>query len=457
MELTRERLFSNKSLRRLIIPLVIEQALAITVGMVDTIMVSAIDGAPISAVSLVDMINVLIINIFAALATGGAVVVSQYMGAKKEQDARRSAVQLMVVAFLLGFAAMAVSELLTKEIIELFFGSLEEGILSAGITYYKITAISFPFIAVFNACSALFRATGDSKTPMLCGLLSNVINIGGNALLIFVFNMGVAGAAWATTFSRFAAMLIMLVLITNKNRIIYIDFKEKFRFHWATVKKILYIGIPSGMENSIFQLGRIMTVRSFTHYGQIQTDANAMANIFDATGCIIGHAMGIAMLTVIGQCVGACDEEQVRYYLKKLMRGTYIAHAIWNVLVIASLPLTLSWFGEVSNEARDLAFLLIVIHDGAGIILWPMSFTFPNALRAANDVKYTMVVSIASMIIFRIGLSYLLDLTFSMGAIGVWIAMLTDWAVRGTFFFARYKSGKWLDLKKAKARLEKQT
>lgn len=439
----KKELFTSAQLRRLIIPMIVEQTLLVMVGMIDTVMIAGVGEAQVSGVSLVDMINNLIICLFAALATGGTVVVSQFIGAKDNERARRSASQLIVVTFLIAIAITALCILLNQRIISLFFGKIEPDVNLACVTYFRITALSFPFLAVYNCCAALFRAMGNSKVSMYASFFSNVLNAVGNYILIYVMNYDVAGAAAATTFSRFVSMFLMLSLLTNKKNMVYISFREKFKIEIPLVKKILFIGIPSGIENCIFELGRILVVSIIATFGTVQIAANAVANTMDGMGVIMGKAMGLAMLTIIGQCVGTGDYDLVKYYVKKCMKITYIVHDVWNILLLATLPLTILLF-HLSPETQSLAMLLIFIHNGFGLLIWPMSFTFPNALRASNDVKFAMLMSVSSMIVFRLSLSLVLGKWLGLGAIGVWIGMCVDWVARSIGFSLRYKSGKWM-------------
>jgi len=317
-------LFSNKALKKLIFPLVIEQFLAISVGFCDTVMISGLGDEAISGVSLVDMIMTLMINVFAALATGGAVVAAQFIGAKRAKDARNSASQLIFIAFIISIVLMALTLVFKAQLLRLFFSTLEEGVMQSALTYFWISALSFPFLAIYNCCAALFRAMGNSKISMLASLITTIMNIIGNAILIYGVKWGVAGAAASSTISRFAAMLLLLILLHKRDHPIYISIKDKFRPNFGLIKKILSIGIPSSIESSLFHLGRILVVSIITSFGTVQIAANAVANNLDGIGCIPGQAMGLAVITVIGQCVGLGSEEQIRLHTKKLMRLTYL-------------------------------------------------------------------------------------------------------------------------------------
>jgi putative MATE family efflux protein len=437
-------LFSKKDLRKLIVPLVFEQALAITVGMADTMMVSSVGEAAVSGVSLVDMINMLIFSVLAALATGGAVVTSQSIGAKRLDEACRSAKQLLFTVLVGSIAIALLVVWLRHPMMKLFFGSIEEDVMQNAIIYLVISAASFPFLAVYNACAALFRSMGNSQITLKVSILINVINVIGNAICIFGLKMGVAGVAVPSLISRTVGGILLYVLLKNPKHVVHFT-KERFHLDVAVIKKILYIGIPSGVENGIFQLGRVLVVSIISGFGTIQIAANGVANNLDAMGCIIGQAMNLAMITVIGQCVGANDEKQIRYYTKKLLVIAYVATAILNSSILLALRPILSLYG-LSSETTELAYILVMIHDGSAILLWPASFVLPNMLRACNDVRYTMVIAIFSMFTFRIGFSYILGVHMGMGAIGVWIAMVIDWVFRMILFVGRYLSGHWKKL-----------
>jgi len=434
-------LFSNTDLRKLILPLVFEQTLAITVGMADTMMISSVGEAAVSGVSLVDMLNVLIFGVLSALATGGAVVASQNLGAGRVKDACKSAKQLLVTTLVFGIVSAVMAAVFRQGLLTLFFGNIEVDVRQAALTYLLISTISFPFLGVYNACAALFRAMGKSNVTFKVSVIGNIINVVGNAVCIFVLHMGVAGVAIPTVLSRVVMGMILYILLKNPQHEIYFD-KEKFRPDSNIIKKILYIGIPSGVENLIFQLGRVLVVSIISGFGTVQIAANGVANSLDAMGCIIGQAMNLAMITVIGRCVGAGDQNQIRYYTKKLLAITYVSTAILNVIMLSNLNPILALYG-LSEETTALTYQLVMIHNGMAIFLWPVSFVFPNMLRACNDVRYPMVISIFSMFTFRIGFSILFGIHMGLGAIGVWYAMLLDWVFRSACFIGRYIKGGW--------------
>ena len=438
---TENRLFSKKDLRKLIIPLILEQTLAITVGMADTMMISSAGEAAVSGVSLVDMFNNLIISVLAALATGGAVVTSQCIGAGRREEACRSARQLVFTEAAITIGISVLVLLFHRQILGLFFGQIEADVMQNAIIYLIISVFSFPLLAVYDSCAALYRSMGNAQITLKISLLMNVINVVGNAIGVYVLKLGVAGVAIPSLVSRGVAGVVLFTLLHNPDNLVFLT-REKFKVDATIVKRILFIGIPSGIENGIFQLGRVLVVSIIAAFGTSQIAANGVANSLDSMGCIVGQAMSLAMITVIGRCVGAGEEGQVRYYTKKLLGETYFYTAVINSIILLLLPWILQIYG-LGEETTRLSYILVMIPDGMAIFLWPASFVLPNMLRACNDVKYTMVVSIFSMITFRIGFSYVFGVHMGWMAVGVWAAMVIDWVFRVLCFVGRYLAGTW--------------
>ena len=438
---TENRLFSKKDLRKLIIPLILDQTLAITVGMADTMMISSAGEAAVSGVSLVDKFNHLINSVLAALATGGAVVTSQCIGAGRREEACRSARQLVFTEAAITIGISVLVLLFHRQILGLFFGQIEADVMQNAIIYLIISVFSFPLLAVYDSCAALYRSMGNAQITLKISLLMNVINVVGNAIGVYVLKLGVAGVAIPSLVSRGVAGVVLFTLLHNPDNLVFLT-REKFKVDATIVKRILFIGIPSGIENGIFQLGRVLVVSIIAAFGTSQIAANGVANSLDSMGCIVGQAMSLAMITVIGRCVGAGEEGQVRYYTKKLLGETYFYTAVINSIILLLLPWILQIYG-LGEETTRLSYILVMIHDGMAIFLWPASFVLPNMLRACNDVKYTMVVSIFSMITFRIGFSYVFGVHMGWMAVGVWAAMVIDWVFRVLCFVGRYLAGTW--------------
>lgn len=441
-------MFSSKSLRRLIIPLVIEQFLVISLGIFDTVMVSAVGEAAVSGVSLVDMLNVLIIDIFAGLATGGAVVASHFLGAKNSDGASITGAQLIIFCATTGVAICAVVLVLRRQLLNLLFGAIEDEVMSSAVTYLTITALSFPFISVYNAAAALFRTMGNGRISMGASFIINVVNLLGNAIFIFVFKWGVSGAALSTLLARIIAMLYLLWRLARPRQSIVLKVKN-LRPDIGIMSKILKIGIPAGFESSMFQLGRVLVVSLIATFGTAQIAANAMANNLDAFGCIPGKGFQLAVITVVGQCIGAGRSDEAVSYSKRLIKTAYILMVAVNLTVIATLPFT-SQLYNISEDARTLGSILVLIHTGFAMLLWPLSFVLPNCLKAGGDATFTLIVSVFSMWAFRILLSYIIAGHFALGAVGVWIAMVVDWIFRSSMFLHRFHSRKWIHQSLAK-------
>ena len=436
------RLFSRNDLVRLIIPLIVDQFLQVAVGLSDSIMVARVGEAAVSGVSLVDTVMLLIINIFTALATGGAVIAGQYLGRKAPKTGCEATAQLFNFTFLFSIFIMILGYLGQNVILYHVFGKIEPEVMKDSRTYLLIVLSSIPMIAMYNAGAAIFRAMGNSNVAMKTSLLMNSINVFGNALLIFGFHCGVEGVAIPTVVSRGVACVVILILLNNQEHELHILHPYPFKIKWNVLKKILYIGIPNGLENSMFQLGKIAVLSLVSGLGTASLAANAVGNNIANFAILPGMSFGFALLTVCAQCVGAGDFEQVKYYTKHMMRVEYLCLIASNLIVILALPFILSVY-NLSDEAAQYANDIILYHAACVVTIWPLSFTLPNTLRAAADVKVTMVLSIISMWVFRFGFSYLLTMVFHMGIFGVWVAMTIDWLVRGIFFVCRYKSGRW--------------
>ena len=436
-------LFSNKSLYKIIIPLFIEQILAVTIGMLDSVMVSSVGEAAVSGVSLVDTVNLLLSYIFSALATGGAVVSSQFLGRKEYDHARSSAKQLLYSVVFTASIITAIVLVSGKPMLSLLFGNVEADVMGHARIYFLITSLSYPFLALYNGGAALFRSMGNSKISMSVSMVMNFINVSGNALLIFGFHLGAAGAAAATLFSRIVGSVIMTVLLHDRKNVIYIEKLFSYKPDFKIIKSILGIGIPSGMENGMFQFGKILTQSLISAMGTAVIAANAVAGTLSSFVYAVGGAVGLTLVTVVGRCVGAGEFEQAKFYSKKLMKIEYTGLALMNIFLILFGKNVIAMY-NLSPYSTDIAYKLLMWHALFNCTIWAVSFTLPNSFRAASDVRFPMIVSILSMWIFRVGLSYLLVLYFDLGIMGVWFAMFADWIFRGSIFATRFVRGKWL-------------
>ena len=433
--------FTRTDLRRLIVPLVIEQLLAITVGLLDSVMVSQVGEAAISAVSLVDTVNVLLVNAFAALATGGAVIAGQYLGRREAEKAGHSGQQLLLFMGEVSLFIMALFYLGKGFVLGVVFGQVEPDVAAYANTYYLIVESSIPFLALYSAGAALFRVMGNSRISMWVSLTMNVINAVGNAVLIFGLHCGVEGVAIPTLVSRLVAAAAMIVLLRRPGMPLRI---EKFSFHHDryVIKHILRFGVPNGMESSMFQLGKILLLSTVSVLGTASVAANAIGNTVGTFQCVAGHARVRGLATVVSQCVGAGDYEKARYYTKKLMKSAYFFMDGAILVIIVLLPLIMRLY-NVSDEAAGYARQIVWMHGVAASILWPASFTLPQALRAAGDTRFTMTISTVSMWTLRVGLGVLLGRYWGFGVLGIWMAMFADWILRVAFFIPRFHGGKW--------------
>lgn len=441
-EKTQGTLYSNAELTKLILPLIMEQFLAILVGMLDTVMISGVGEAAVSGVSLVDNINILVINIFAALATGGAVVAGHALGQKNRDQAGRSAWQM--VLFLLYTSAITTIVLVGGHtvILRAVFGQVEEAVMDSAATYLIITGLSICPLALYNGCAALFRAMGDSRTTMYISLLMNLINLVGNAILIFLCHMGVAGAAIATLVARTVAAVLIFKLMLDEKREVNFKGRLTLRMDFSLVKKILYIGVPNGLENSLFQLGKILLLSLVSTFGTSAIAANAVCGTITNFNILPGMAIGMALLSVSSVCIGAGEIGQVRYYTRKMMRLTWIAMSSVSLIMIVGAPLFLKIY-HLTPETTTLALQVIRFHAVMCMISWVPSFSLPNTLRAAGDVVWTMIIAIVSMWTFRIITAYIFSYVFHLGLIGIWIAMTIDWTFRAVCYTLRYRGSKW--------------
>jgi putative MATE family efflux protein len=446
VEMKKKRLFTNRDLIKLLIPLIIEQLLAVSVGLADSLMVSSVGESAVSAVSLVDTIFILLLNVFAALSTGGAVVVGQYIGQKSNDKACKSGEQLLVLVTFISVIVMVLMYIGRGFILNVVFGSIDPDVAAYAKTYMNIVFASIPFIALYNCGASLFRAMGNSKITMITSIIMNVINVVGNALLVYIFHMEVEGVAIPTLVSRAVAAIIIIALLSNKNLLVHISRPFHFKYDRYMVRNILHLGIPNGIENSMFQLGKILLLSIVAGFGTVSIAANAVGNTISSFEVLPGAAVGLGLITVVSRCVGAGDYEQVRYYTKKLLKYTYVSLIFLNIGIILALPFIIDIY-NLSAETATMAKKVIIFHGVNACLIWPLSFTLPNVLRSSNDVRFTMIVGVGSMWIFRIGCGILFAKYMNLGMFGVWVAMICDWIVRSILFTIRYRGHKWQTIK----------
>lgn len=443
-ETSRRPLFGRRALVALILPMLLEQVLSVTMGMADTLMVSGVGEAAVSSVSLVDSINVLIIQVLSALATGGAVICSQYLGRRDRESACRGAAQLYTVLAVSTVAVMVVALLFCRPILRLVFGRIDDDVMAYAEQYFLVSAVSYPFIGAYNAGAALFRAQGNSRISMLASLVMNVLNICGNAILIYGCGMGVLGAALATLAGRVFAAVWVLCRQQQFENPLRITALAEMRPDREMILRILGIGIPSGLENGMFQIGKLCVSSLTSTLGTSAIAANAVANSITSLANIPGNTMSLAMIPVVGQCLGAGEKKQARRYAVLLLGIAIAGLAVTNLTMFATAPLLCALF-NLSAQASALCVQVLRWFAVCSILLWAVSFTLPNALRAGGDAKYTMTVSVLSMWLFRVMLSYFFVLQLHLGLLGVWLGMFIDWFFRDVLFLLRFAGDRWME------------
>ena len=435
-------LFSDKELKRMIVPLFLEQLLVMFVGLADTLIISYAGEAAVSGVSLVNQFNTIFIYLFTALSSGGAVVISQYIGRQERERAGEAASQLLLFSALFSVVVMAAVLIGNEAMLRLLFGKVEQPVMDACITYLRISAYSYPAIAVYNAGAAVYRSLGKTNVTMYLSVVSNAINVIGNVIGVFVLRAGVAGVAWPSFLARvFSAVAITFLCFQKKNEVVY---RKQWICRWnnGLMRSILNVAVPNGVENGIFQLVKVALSSIVALFGTYQIAANGVAQSIWSMAALAGVAMGPAFITVIGQCMGNRDVEGAEYYFKKLTKLTLLISAAWNLLIFILTPVILLFY-SLSPETKRLVILLVLIHNVFNAVAYPFSGALSNGLRAAGDVKYTMVVSVVSTIAIRLLLSYLLGIVMQMGVVGIALAMVCDWVIRAILFIRREKSGTW--------------
>lgn len=443
-----QHMFTNRMIRNLLIPVVLEQLLNSIMGTADTMMVSNVGSAAISAVSLVDSINVLVIQAFSALAAGGAIVCAQYIGQRNKEKANESARQVLFIITAISVAVSLICLVFQKPLLRLIFGSVEAEVMRASEIYFFYTALSFPFIAAYDSAASIFRAQDNTRGPMTISMISNVMNIAGNAIMIWVFHMGVAGAALSTLISRIFCAVVVLIQLRKEREgqeIVVRDY-FKIRPNWSMIKRILGIGIPSGVENSMFQLGKLAIQSTVSTLGTAAIAAQAMTNILENLNGIAAIGVGVGLMTIVGQCLGAGRKDEAVYYIKKLCVIAEIV-VLTSCLIVFALTKPVTILGGMEKESADMCFHMVMWITIMKPLVWTMAFVPGYGLRAAGDVKFSMITSCCTMWACRFFLCVFLIRVMGFGPMGVWIGMFADWTVRSIIFTWRFHSRKWLQHK----------
>ena len=435
--------FSNQDLSRLFLPLVVEQFLEFSVGLISSIMVASVGEAAVSGVSLVDFIMMLMINIFTALATGGAVVAGQYLGRKDSGSAQKTAVQLILLNGFVAILVMLFLYAIKGYVLHWIFGRVDENVMEHARTYLLYVAASIPFMAVYIAGAAIFRTMGNSLVSMKVAAFMNVVNIAGCALFLFGLHWGTAGVGLAALVSRAIAAILILGLLTNAKLALHIGTGTQWSLEWSTIRKILGIGVPFGLENSVFYLGRLLVLSLVATFGTAAIAANAVGGTIVMFQVLPGMAINLGVTAVISRCVGSNDFTLAKFYHKKILRIIFLAQIAMNLVIWALLPWILRLYG-LSELTASLTRQIVFAHGIVSILIWPIAYTLPVTFRAAGDARYPMAVGIVTMFGCRVLMAHVLASTFHLGLMGTWFAMFLDWIVRAVMFTVRYFNGRWM-------------
>lgn len=444
MILAKERggtFFSDVQLKNMILPLIMEQLLLMLVGLADTFVVSYTGESAVSGVSLVNAFNTIFIYLFTALASGGAVVVSQYIGRKNMEKASESISQLLMISTLFSIGTSIVLLIFNETLLRLLFGRVEAEVMEACIVYLRISAYSYPALAVYNAGAALYRSIGKTAVTMNISVVSNIINVVGNLIGVFYFKAGVAGVAYPSLISRIFSAIVITYLCFKEEEVKYY-WKKIFQWNKTLLNSMLKIAVPNGIESGIFQFVKVALSSVVALFGTYQIAANGIAQSIWSVAALISSSMGPIFITVIGQCMGAGNPEEAEIYFKKLTRITISVSLLWNAIIFILTPLIMRAYA-VSPETKRLVILLVLIHNIASAAFFPFADPLGRGLRAAGDVKFTTIISLMTTVGVRLVFSFLFGIVFNLGVIGIAFAMCLDWLIRGIIFYFRFRDGKW--------------
>lgn len=439
-------LFSNKDIKNMIIPLFLEQLLLMLVGIVDTFVIAHCGEASVSGVSLVNQINTIFMMLFTALTSGGAIIISQYIGSKNQKEGINAASQLLMFSILFSLVISLLCLIYHKQILSFFFGKVEFDVMRAAITYFRISIFSYIFIAIYNVGAAALRSMALTKITMYISIFSNIINVVGNIVGVYFLKMDVAGVAWPSFIARGFSAIIVTIVCFDKDNIVFYQLKDILKYDKEVLSKILKVAIPNGLENGIFQFVKVALSSIVALFGTYQIAANGIAQSMWSLAAMLSISLGPVFITVIGQSYGSGDIDQTKYYFKKLIKLTLVLSILWNIL-IAGVAIVLVSFYNIEDITKELVIKLVIIHNIFNAISYPFAAPLGFGLRATGDVKFTMYVSIFTTIFIRLVFSYILALKMEMGVIGIALAMCMDWTFKGIVYYLRYRSNKWMNYK----------
>ena len=438
-------MFSSRALFGLLFPLIVELIFTALMGTADTMMVARVGDVAVSGVSLVDTLNNVMLMVFTATATGGTIVCAQFLGAQDHDGANRAARQVMLSVAVISLFCCVLCVTLRRPLLYLVFGGMAPDVMEAALTYFCVTALSYPFIGIYGASAALYRASGNSRRPMVVSAIGNLLNIVGNAVFLFVFRWGVFGAALSTTLSRVFQCVVILYLHRKPGQIIVLDRYLSIRPDWKLIRAIMRVGIPTGVENGMFQLGKLMVQSTVALLPTAEIAAQAVVNTLEYFTSMPSMAIGMGLVTVAGQCIGAGKPEEARHYSILLTVYSEILVILTGVLIFLTVDAVCDLSGLSPDSAAIVSRMMLLITIVKPLV-WPLAFTPCNGMRAAGDVRFSMLVSVGSMWIFRVVLCVVLIRFMGFGVLGVWIAMFVDWGDRAVWFTVRFLRGKWMGM-----------
>lgn len=439
-------MFSNKDIKNIIVPLFLEQLLLMLVGIVDTFNIAYCGEAAVSGVSLVSQLSTIFIMLFTALANGGAIVVSQYIGSGDQHKTIRASSQLLMFSTVFAVVLSLFVYIFHKQLLVFFFGKVSKEVMESCVIYMKISTYSYIFLAIYNAGAAVYRCLAKTNVTMYVSIATNVLNVIGNCLGIYVLQAGVAGVAWPTVIARAFSAIVITYLCFKKNNVAHYSLQDICMVDAPILKKICVIALPNGIENGVFQFVKVALSSIVAMFGTYQIAANGIGQSIWSMAALMSLALGPVFITIIGQCCGANDYQQTQYYFKKLISLSLILSLGWNAIILAGTPFLMQFY-NIAPQTKSLVIQLVIIHNIFNGFAFPLASSLGSGLRATGDVKFTMVISIVSTVCVRLVFSYVLALVCNMGVIGIAYAMCMDWVFKGFIYLHRYRSEKWRQYK----------
>lgn len=448
MRLPQNARFSNKEIILFMIPIFIEQIIIAAMGFADSMMVAHSEMGELAAsgVELVKRIDILVKQIFVALSAGGSVVVSQYIGANDRKNGNIALKSSILALVALTVVFSAVMFVFKNNILHAMYGGVEKAVMKQALLYFSMTILSYPFMTLYNSGSASFRAMANSRVPMVASFMLMFISLAAKYIFIFKLNLGVTGAGLSNLVAYALVGIILLIMLCSHSNKVYIDKPYILKWNNKMVKRVFKLGIPNGIENGLFQAGALILQSLVASLGTAAILANGLAHNITPLLYSFANAFTLGILTFSGQCMGANAPEEAAFYTKHIIKLDYIFVLI-GFMIYMPLVRPLSEFFGFSKVATEDGIRILYLYGIFVIIAYPLSFALPNALRGAGDTKFTMLVSVTTMFIFRIGIAYFFVLKMHFGVIGIWYAMVLDWFVRSTCFICRFRSGKWKTIK----------